>query len=45
MASPTVVRRHIRISGFVQGPRGARVDSVEVAAEEPEGLAGFQNEG
>lgn len=25
-----------------EGPRGARVDSVEVAEERPEGLAGFQ---
>ena len=24
-----------------EGPRGARVDSVEVAEEEPEGLVGF----
>jgi acylphosphatase len=24
-----------------EGPRGARVDRVEVIAEEPEGLAGF----
>jgi len=24
-----------------RGPRGARVESVEVTAEEPEGLAGF----
>jgi acylphosphatase len=24
-----------------QGPRGARVDSVDVLAEEPEGLSGF----
>jgi acylphosphatase len=25
-----------------EGPRGARVESVEVAEEEPEGLRGFQ---
>ena len=25
-----------------EGPRGARVDRVEVEAEEPEGLAGFR---
>jgi acylphosphatase len=25
-----------------EGPRGARVDRVEVTAEEPEGLAGFR---
>jgi acylphosphatase len=29
--------------GFVrEGPRGARVDWVDVEAEEPEGLAGFE---
>jgi len=25
-----------------EGPRGARVDWVDIAAEEPEGLAGFE---
>ena len=25
-----------------EGPRGARVDWVDVAAEEPEGLTGFE---
>jgi acylphosphatase len=25
-----------------EGPRGARVDRVDVASEEPEGLAGFE---
>ena len=31
-----------RLVGFChQGPRGAQVEAVEVAAEEPEGLVGF----
>ena len=31
-----------RVVGFMrEGPRGARVDHVEVADEEPEGLTGF----
>jgi acylphosphatase len=25
-----------------EGPRGARVDRIEVSAEEPEGLSGFE---
>lgn len=32
-----------RLVAFVRdGPRGARVDWVDVEAEEPEGLAGFE---
>ena len=34
-----VVERLVTFSR--EGPRGARVDSVEVAEEEPEGLRGF----
>jgi acylphosphatase len=31
-----------RVIAFMrEGPRGARVDRVEVADEEPEGIAGF----
>ena len=31
-----------RLVGFMRdGPRGARVDWVDVVTEEPEGLAGF----
>jgi acylphosphatase len=33
-----------RLVGFCrEGPRGARVDWVDVSAEEPEGLDGFAN--
>ncbi len=32
-----------RLVAFMrEGPRGARVDGVEVGEEEPEGLAGFE---
>jgi len=32
-----------RLLGFCrEGPRGARVDRVDVSAEEPEGLVGFE---
>ena len=32
-----------RLVAFIQdGPRGARVDWVDVSAEEPEGLTGFE---
>ena len=32
-----------RVEGFVrEGPRGARVDEVEEADEEPEGIDGFR---
>jgi acylphosphatase len=37
---PEAVERLVR---FVhEGPRGARVDEVDVVEEEPEGLAGFE---
>jgi acylphosphatase len=37
---PDAVERLVRFSH--QGPRGAQVESVEVAEEEPEGRTGFQ---
>jgi acylphosphatase len=36
---PEAVERLVRFVG--EGPRGARVDDVEVSDEEPEGLRGF----
>jgi acylphosphatase len=36
---PTAVERVVAF--MREGPRGARVDRVEVADEEPQGLAGF----
>lgn len=37
---PDAVERLVRFSR--EGPRGAQVESVEVAEEEPEGRTGFQ---